>query len=327
MQTLVIAEHDGASLRPASLSCLTFADSVAKAAGGAATWLVLGHRIDQVAQHAARFAPALFVDSPGLDAPLAEPFARAIATVVRNRGFDLVAAASSTFAKDILPRAAAQLGGAMASDVIRHELVDGRLLLDTPRYAGAVTATVMLHGAPQVMTVRASAYAAAQETDTRHQIERVELDAATFARRGRYEGLQSKKNARPDVTEARVVVSGGRAFKSAEDFERHVGGLADVLGGAAGSSRALVDAGICPNELQVGQTGKIIAPEVYIALGISGAVQHLAGMKNSRTIVAINNDPEAPIFDVADYGLVGDVYAVAPELIEKLKKHAASAAR
>jgi electron transfer flavoprotein alpha subunit len=255
-----------------------------------------------------------------LDAPLAEPFARAISIVVRNRGFDLIAAASSTFAKDILPRAAAQLGGVMASDVVRHEWADGRLLLDTPRFAGAVTATVTLHGAPQVMTVRASAYAAAQESGTTYPIERLELDAATFARRGRYEGLQSKKNARPDVTEARVVVSGGRAFKSAEDFERHVGGLADVLGGAAGSSRALVDAGIAPNELQVGQTGKIIAPDVYIALGISGAVQHLAGMKNSRTIVAINSDPEAPIFDVADYGLVGDVYAIVPELIEKLKK-------
>lgn len=327
MHTLVVAEHDGTSLRPGSLSCLTFADAVAKATGGMATWLVLGHRAEEVIQEAAQYAPVLAVDSPGLDEPLAEPFARAIAAVVRDRGFDLVAAASSTFAKDVIPRAAAQLGGAMASDVLRHEWVDGRLLLDCPQYAGAVTATVTLHGSPQIMTVRASSYTGAATAATLQAIERLELDAATFARRGRYEGLQSKKNVRPDVTEARVVVSGGRAFKTAEDFERHVGGLADVLGGAAGSSRALVDAGIAPNELQIGQTGKIIAPALYIALGISGAVQHLAGMKNSRTIVAINSDPDAPIFDVADYGLVGDVYAIVPELIARLETHAASATR
>ena len=327
MRTLVVAEHDGTTLRPASLSCLTFANSVAHATGGDATWLVLGHRLDVVAQAAAAHSPVLCVDSPALGEPLAEPFARTVAAVTRLRGFDLLCAASSTFAKDIVPRAAALLGGAMASDVVRHEVVDGRLLLDTPRYAGAVTATVALDGSPQIVTVRSSSYGAAEASSAAHPIERLELDAATFARRGSYEGLQSKKNARPDVTEARVVVSGGRAFKTSDDFERYVGRLADVLGGAAGSSRALVDAGITPNELQVGQTGKIVAPEVYIALGISGAVQHLAGMKNSRTIVAINSDPDAPIFDVADYGLVGDVYSLIPELIAKLESHAAAATR
>jgi electron transfer flavoprotein alpha subunit len=295
--------------------------------GGDASWLVLGHGMDDVVSEAACYAPVLSVDSPALSDPLAEPFARAIANVVASGGFDLVAAASSTFAKDIVPRAAAFLGGAMVSDVVRHELVNGRLLLDCPRYAGAVTATVTLHGSPQVVTVRASSYAAADPAPRSSGVERLELAPAIFERRAQYEGLQSKQNSRPDVTEARVVVSGGRAFKCAEDFERHVGGLADALGGAAGSSRALVDAGIAPNELQVGQTGKIVAPQVYVALGISGAVQHLAGMKNSRTIVAINSDPDAPIFDVADYGLVGDVYEIVPQLIEKLERHAASAAR
>jgi electron transfer flavoprotein alpha subunit len=327
MRALVIAEHDDVSLRPGSLASLAFAQMVARSQGGDASWLVLGHGTKEVVGEAARFAPVLSVDSPGLSEPMAEPFARALAGVVRSGGFDLVTAASSTFAKDILPRAAAMLGGAMASDVVRHEFVDGCLLLDCPRYAGAVTATITLHGTPQVVTVRASSYGAANPAPAICEVQRLELAPATFARRGRYEGLQSKENSRPDVTEARVVVSGGRAFKNAEDFERHVGGLADALGGAAGSSRALVDAGIAPNELQVGQTGKIVAPEVYIALGISGAVQHLAGMKNSRTIVAINSDPDAPIFDVADYGLVGDVYQIVPQLIQKLERHASSAAR
>jgi electron transfer flavoprotein alpha subunit len=320
MRALVVAEHDGEAIRVASLSCLSFAQLVTQAGGGDVAWLVFGDKPDRVANDAAQYAPVFVVDSPLLARSMAEPLSRAIAVVVRERQFDLVCAASSTFAKDVLPRAAAFLGGAMASDVVRHEVVDGQLLFDCPQYAGAIMTTLRLIGTPQIATVRASAYPAAQKAASPCPIERVELDAAALARRGQHEGLRSKKSTRPDVTEARVVVSGGRAFKNSEDFERLVGRLADVLGGAVGSSRALVDAGITPNELQVGQTGKIVAPELYIALGISGAVQHLAGMKNSRKIVAINSDPEAPIFDVADFGLVGDVYAIVPELIEKLER-------
>jgi electron transfer flavoprotein alpha subunit len=267
----------------------------------------------------------LVADSPPLQHPLAEPSARTIANVVRERQFDLVCAAASTFSKDILPRAAALLGGAVASDIVRHEITDGKLHYDSPQYAGAVTATLRLIGTPQVVTVRASAYTPAKPASANaHPIEALQIDASLLTSRAVHEGIKSKKNARPDVTEAKVVISGGRAIKNSDDFERLVGRLADVLGGATGSSRALVDAGITPNELQVGQTGKIVAPQLYIAIGISGAVQHLAGMKNSRTIVAINSDPNAPIFDVADYGLVGDVYAVVPQLIEKLQNHAAS---
>jgi electron transfer flavoprotein alpha subunit len=299
---------------------MSFAKLVAAETRGDVHWLVLGHRIESVAADAARFAPVLAVDSPALAHPLAEPFARVIAEVVRERKFDLLCAAASTFAKDILPRAAAQLGGAMVSDVLRHRLVDGQLEFDCPQYAGAVTATVRLVGSPQIATVRASSYSEAQvDQSAPWSIEHLTFRAETLASRVAYEGLKSKKSARPDVTEAKVVVSGGRALRNSEDFESLVGGLADELGGATGSSRALVDAGITPNELQVGQTGKVVAPELYIAVGISGAVQHLAGMKNSRTIVAINNDPEAPIFDVADYGLIGDVYQVVPELIQKLQ--------
>jgi electron transfer flavoprotein alpha subunit len=320
MKVLIVAEHDGNAVRTASLSCFTFAKQVAEATGGDVTWLVLGDQIDEVAADAARFSPVLTVESPQLARPLADSFGRAIAAVAKTRQFDLVAAASSTFSKDVLPRAAALLGGMMASDVIRHEVIDGGLQFDCPQFAGAVTATVRLIGSPQVVTVRGSAYPAATAGVTTSQpIERIGLDAETLVSRCEFVELKSKQNKRPDVTEARIVVSGGRAFKNSEDFERLVGRLADVLGGATGSSRALVDAGITPNELQVGQTGKIVAPELYVALGISGAVQHLAGMKNSRTIVAINNDPDAPIFDVADFGLVGDVYQVVPELIEKLQ--------
>jgi electron transfer flavoprotein alpha subunit len=328
MQTLVIAEHDGTSLRAASLSCLSFARSLAAETGGGVSWLILGRGIDGVAVDAARFAPVVAVDSPSLTQPLAEPFAHTITQVMVARKHDLLCAAASTFAKDILPRAAAQLGGAMASDVLRHRLVDGRLELDCPQYAGAVTATIRLVGSPQTVTVRASSYAAAQaEPGLSHAIEHFAVDEQSLRSRVSYERLKSKQSARPDVTEAKVVVSGGRALRNSDDFERLVGGLADALGGATGSSRALVDAGITPNELQVGQTGKIVAPELYIALGISGAVQHLAGMKNSRTIVAINSDPEAPVFDVADYGLVGDIYSIVPELIEKLRAQTLSGER
>lgn len=324
MRILVIAEHDGRALRGASLSCLSFANAVAGATGGDVAWLVLGHHAESVASEAARYAPVLAVDSPALEQPLAEPVARTIAAVARERKYDVVCAAASTYSKDVLPRAGALLEGAMASDVVRHELVDGRLQFDSPQFAGAVMATLRLIGSPQIVTIRASAYPSAEARSASSAIERIELDAAAFACRGHYEGLKSKQNSRPDVTEARVVVSGGRAFRNSDDFEQLVGRLADAFGGAAGSSRALVDAGITPNELQVGQTGKIVAPELYVALGISGAVQHLAGMKNSRTIVAINIDPEAPIFDVADFGLVGDVYAIVPVMIQKLQSRSAS---
>lgn len=326
MRILVVAEHDGNALRGASLSSLSFARDVAAASGGSAEWLLIGHNLTAVAAEAVEYAPVLSVDSPELSNPLAEPFARTIAAVVTERKYDLVCAAASTFSKDVLPRAAALLGGAMASDVLRHELVDGRLQYDSPQYAGAVVATLRLVGSPQVVTVRSSAYPAAEPQAAVGAIERIELAATTFASRTQYEDLKSKPSSRPDVTEARVVVSGGRAFRNSDDFEQLVGRLADAFGGAAGSSRALVDAGITPNELQVGQTGKIVAPELYLALGISGAVQHLAGMKNSRTVVAVNNDPEAPIFDVADYALVGDVYAVVPEMIQKLASRSASSA-
>jgi electron transfer flavoprotein alpha subunit len=317
MRVLVVGEHDGKTVRPGSRSAIAFAEAVAGPAGSVEC-LLLGHGLEAVARDASAFALVHVADSAALASPTADRDAQVIADVVRSGDFDVVAAASTTFAKDIVGRAAGLLGGAMASDVVGHEVRDGRLLLRRPMYAGAVIATVALSGRPQIITVRPSAYPPARPRQTRFEVRRVAVDEKALPNHIHHEGLESRATGRPELTEARVVVSGGRAFKSSEEYETYVGRLADKLGGATGSTRALVDAGITPNELQVGQTGKVVAPELYIALGVSGAVQHLAGMKNSKVVVAVNNDPDAPIFDVANYGLVGDVREVVPRLIEKL---------
>jgi electron transfer flavoprotein alpha subunit len=318
MRILVAAEHDGTAIRPASRSALTFARACTAAVGGSVQWLMLGHRLETPATHAAAFAPVLAADSPALVHPLADRHAQVMAAAVRQCGADLLVAASGTWAKDIVTRAAGLLGGAMAGDVVAHEFRDGRLVLQRPMYAGAALATIELCGAPQVITVRPSAYHAAEPAAAPGEITRWAVADAELPQQMEYAGVVSSRTARPDVSDARVIVSGGRAVENREDFERLVGGLADVLGAATGSTRALVDAGIAPNESQVGQTGKIVAPDLYVALGLSGTVQHLAGMKNAKCVVAVNRDPEAPIFSVADYGLVADIYTAVPELIGKL---------
>jgi electron transfer flavoprotein alpha subunit len=320
MQILVIAEHDRAELRPATMSALAFAESVAKATDGTVQLLVLGNELASVVAEGLKYFPVLVADSPELAAPVADRYAQVIATVVKDQNAELVVAAATSQAKDILGRAGGLLGGAMASDVTGHAFEEGELQLERPIFAGAATATVSLLGSPKIVTIRPSSYPPVEPQDASHESREVTIDSSSLPNLIRQESVETKTSARPDVTEARVVVSGGRAFKNSEDFERIVGGLADALEGATGSSRALVDAGITPNELQVGQTGKIVAPELYVALGISGAVQHLAGMKNSQTIVAINSDDEAPIFGVADYGLVADVYEAVPEMVSKLQK-------
>ena len=318
MRILILCEHDGKGIRLGSRSAVAFANAVAEPTQGSIECLLLGHSLAAVAQDAAAYAPALVADHPALAHPVADRYAKVITDVVKQRGCDLVVAAATTFAKDILPRAAGLLGGAMASEVIGHQFRAGQLCLRRPLFAGAVVATVALHGRPQIVTLRPSAYPAASARAERSGITNVTIDEATLPKKTEFEALQSKLSNRPDVTEARIVVSGGRGIKTSEDFERLVGGLADKLHAATGSSRALVDAGITPNAFQVGQTGKVVAPDLYIALGISGAVQHLAGMKNSKIIVAINSDPDAPIFEVADYCLVGDVYELVPQMIAQL---------
>ncbi len=314
MKTLVLMEHDGSDLRPGSAAAMGFAHELSADVTG----LLLGEGLDAMSAEAAKFAPVLAADDAALAAPVADRWAHVIAEVARGQNAELIVAASTTWAKDIAGRAAGLLGGAMASDVTGHEVVAGELRLRRPMFAGAVNATVVLEAAPRVITVRPSAYTAPKPAAEPFAIEPVAVDAGALPSGTQFESLDLKTGARPDVTEARIVVSGGRAFKNSEDFEQHVGGLADALGAATGSSRALVDAGITPNSLQVGQTGKIVAPELYLALGISGAVQHLAGMKNSRVIAAVNQDPDAPIFEFADFGLVGDVYEEVPRLITEL---------
>jgi len=324
MQILVTAEHDGTALRQATLSALTFAQSVAQATAGTVQLLVLGHDIASVVADGVKFVPVLVGDSPDLASPVADRYAHVIANIVKEQNIDLLVAASTSQAKDIVGRAGGLLGGVMASDVTGHSFEEGELQLERPIYAGAAVATVSLLGTPKVVTIRPSSYSPAESQDASCDAHDMPIDLSSLPEQMRLESVESKTSSRPDVTEARVVVSGGRAIKNSDDFERIVGGLADALNGATGSSRALVDAGITPNELQVGQTGKIVAPELYVALGISGAVQHLAGMKNSRTIVAINNDHDAPIFEVADYGLVADVYEAVPEMVRKLQEYQAN---
>ncbi len=318
MRLLVIMEHDGAVVRAASRSAAAFANLVIQETQGEIETLVLGCDLGKVAADAATYAPTLTADHSALRVAVADRYAQVIARVVLERKVDLLVAASTSWSKDIVGRTAGLLGGAMASDVVGFEFEEDELLLRRPMFAGAVTATVALEGHPRIVTICASAFDEIEPAKTPFEVTTLELDAETLPDRIVLEGAESRAHQRPDLTESRVVVSGGRAIKNSEDYERLVGRLADSLGGAAGSSRALVDAGVAPNELQVGQTGKIVAPDLYIALGISGAVQHLAGMKNSKVIVAINNDPHAPIFEIADYALLGDIYQLVPELIEKL---------
>jgi electron transfer flavoprotein alpha subunit len=319
MRILVVAEHDGIAIRAASRSALTFARACAAATGGSVQWLLLGHQLEAAAADAAAYAPVLCADAPVLIPPLADRYADVITAAVRESRADLLVAANGTWAKDIVTRAAGRLGGAMASDVVGHEFSEGQLRMQRPVYAGAALATVELCGAPQIVTIRPSAYRPAEPASAAAEITPLSVCEAERLRPAEYLGVVSKASGRPDVSDARVIVSGGRAVQSREDFERLVGGLADTLGGATGSTRALVDAGIAPNEFQVGQTGKIVAPDLYIALGLSGTVQHLAGMKGAKFVVAVNRDPQAPIFSAADYGLVADIYEAVPELIESLR--------
>ena len=310
MTALVIAEHDNASLKPATLHAVT----AARQCGGDVHVLVAGHNAAAAAQAAAQVvgvAKVLHADGPALEHGLAEDLAAQVLAVAGGYGHILFPATAS--GKNTAPRVAAKLDVSQISDITK---VDGADTFERPIYAGNAIATVQSSDAVKVITVRTTAFDAAAATGGSAAVESVPAVAASG--KSSFVGQELAKSDRPDLTAAKVVVSGGRALGSAEQFQSVLTPLADKLGAAIGASRAAVDAGYAPNDLQVGQTGKIVAPQLYVAVGISGAIQHVAGMSGSRVIVAINKDPDAPIFSVADYGLVADLFEAVPELVKAL---------
>ena len=310
MTALVIAEHDNASLKPATLHAVT----AARQCGGDVHVLVAGHNAAAAAQAAAQVAgvaKVLHADGPALEHGLAEDLAAQVLAVAGGYSHILFPATAS--GKNTAPRVAAKLDVSQISDITK---VDSADTFERPIYAGNAIATVQSGDAVKVITVRTTAFDAAAATGGSAAVESVPAVAASG--KSSFVGQELAKSDRPDLTTAKVVVSGGRALGSAEQFQSVLTPLADKLGAAIGASRAAVDAGYAPNDLQVGQTGKIVAPQLYVAVGISGAIQHVAGMSGSRVIVAINKDPDAPIFSVADYGLVADLFEAVPELVKAL---------
>jgi len=312
MSILVVAEHDNASLKPATLNTVAAA---AKIGGGDIHVLVAGKGCDAAAQAAAKIAgvaKVLVADSAEFAHALAENLAPLVVKLAS--GYSHVLAPATTSGKNVMPRVAALLDVQQISEIVD---VEGADTFIRPIYAGNALATVKSSDALKIITVRATGFDPVAAEGGSASVESVDStgDAGTSS----FVGQELSKSERPELTSARVIVSGGRGMQSGENVHL-LDKIADKLGAAVGASRAAVDAGFVPNDYQVGQTGKIVAPELYIAVGISGAIQHLAGMKDSKVIVAINKDEEAPIFQVADYGLVGDLFKIVPELEAELGK-------
>jgi len=309
--TLLVAEHDNKTLKDATAKALM----AASALGGDVHVLVVGKDCRAVADAAAKLkgvAKVLLADAALYDHMLAEPVAALIVSLAPN--YDAIVAPATTTGKNFMPRVAALLDVMQISDIVKVLAPDTfeRLI-----YAGNAVQTVKSKDGKKVITVRTSTFQAAGEGGAA-SVEAV--GPASDPALSSFVGEELSKSERPELTSARIIISGGRAMQSRENFTKYIEPVADKLGAAVGASRAAVDAGYAPNDWQVGQTGKVVAPELYIAVGISGAIQHLAGMKDSKVIVAINKDEEAPIFQVADYGLVADLYKALPELTEELAK-------
>ncbi len=314
MSILVIAEHDNAELKPSTLHTIAAASQL----GGEIHVLVAGKGSAAVAEAAAKVAgvaKALHAEAEGYEHQLAENLAPLIAKLAG--GYGHVLAPATTFGKNVMPRAAALLDVQQISDISGVESADTFV---RPIYAGNAMATVQSGDAVKVITVRSTAFDAAAAEGGSGTVEAVEATGDSGL--ASFVGQELTKSERPELTSARIVISGGRGMQSGDNFAM-LEKIADRLGAAVGASRAAVDAGFVPNDYQVGQTGKVVAPDLYVAVGISGAIQHLAGMKDSKVIVAINKDEEAPIFQVADYGLVADLFQAVPELEQELEKQGA----
>jgi len=310
MTTLLLAEHDHASLNEATARALT----AALALGDDVHLLVAGRDCGPAADAAAELtgvAKVIRADHEDLAHHLAEPLAALVVSLAA--AYDALVAPATTFGKNVMPRVAALLDVMQISDVTEVIAPD---TFERPIYAGNAIETVRSGDAKRVFTVRGSAFTPAAVGDAAAAVETIDVPRLPLM--STFVSAEISRSTRPELTAARVVISGGRAFRSADNFKRYLEPLADKLNAAIGASRAAVDAGYAPNDFQVGQTGKIVAPDLYIACGISGAIQHLAGMKDAKVIVAINKDPDAPIFQVANYGLVGDIFDILPELEKAL---------
>lgn len=303
---LIVAEHDGRHIKKATLSAITAARSISDQCHG----LVIGSDVKAVAEEFAAYVGKVHVVENGNFAhALAQPYAKVVAEVAKSIGATHVWAATSTFGKDLMPRVAERLSAGMASDI--QEVIDEKTF-KRPMWAGDIIGTVEITTATKVITVRATEFPAAQRLG-HGEVASIAVDPGPTTMS--FVSFDAVKSERPELTEARVVVAGGRGVKGPEGFKELIEPLADLFNGAIGASRAVCDAGWVPNDWQVGQTGKVVAPELYFAIGISGAIQHVAGMKGSKVIVAINKDPEAPIFQIANYGIVGDVFTIVPQFI------------
>lgn len=304
MSLLVIAEHDHQKMSFSTLSTIAAAALISSEI----TAIVMGHQCQTVIDQTSKIAgvkKVISCENACFKNPLAEDLTACIEPIAKE--YTHILAPSSTFGKNVIPRLAARLDVAAITDVIS---IESENTFKRPIYAGNAIATVQSHDAIKVMTIRPTAFEAAEKKDTAASIESIDYNSQNSL--SEFKAAETNRSDRPELTSAKIIISGGRGLQNAEQF-KIIERLADRLHAAVGASRAAVDAGFVPNDYQVGQTGKIVAPELYIAIGISGAVQHLAGIKDSKIIVAINKDPDAPIFEVADYGLVADFFAILPE--------------